>query len=83
MMGAYWVEIDPSTYVFQRFDKTSGTFSCKLGFELHIDSTWYMGNVLFRNFYTVWEGNVPRVWFAPKTGGLAEVIDATTPTATL
>ncbi len=48
LLGGYWIEIPPETYVLD-----FGSKMCYLGFAL--SSEWLFGDTLFRNYYNVWD----------------------------
>lgn len=63
-LGGYYLEIPPATYV-----SNMGGSLCNLGFGL--SSEWLLGDILFRNYYTVWDADNSKVGFALRKGSAA------------
>ena len=51
LLGSYWVEIPPSSYVKARKQSTEGRLACELKLRLHFNEWFVMGNVLLENYY--------------------------------
>jgi Eukaryotic aspartyl protease len=77
LIDGYWIEIPPQSFIFDLGGKY-----CMLGFGLmDIYGYWLFGDVLFRNYYTVWDNDNALVGFSPRTGSNAgSLVAGTTPT---
>lgn len=68
-IGGQFVEVPPSAYIRDvggsRCTLAIGTFS--------FENTWLIGDVLFRNYYNVWDEDNGRIGFALRTGADATV----------
>jgi Eukaryotic aspartyl protease len=85
LIGGYWIEIPPGAFLWSASGNSNGgRYSCITGFATHSSNTFYFGNVLLRNYYTVWDDANSRIWLAPRTSGLVTTeATGTTPTKEL
>jgi hypothetical protein len=80
LVDGYWLEIPPETYIFD-----FGSRFCMLGFGLMDIYGYYLfGDVLLRNYYTVWDNENAQIGWTPRTGSSAGSLTAgTLPSKTL
>jgi len=67
-IGGFYVEVPPSAYVLD-----FGSRTCDFGFSLQSGSEWLFGDVLFRNYYNVWDEANGQIGFAIRTGSDATI----------
>jgi len=71
----YWLEIPPEAYVFN-FGK-----ACSVNILSNTDDTWLAGDVLLRNYYTIFDDDNSEMTFSPIVGGIVtDIPTGTTPT---
>ena len=50
---------------------------CLIGFMANTEDNWVLGDIFFRNYYSIWDDSNNQLTFAPKKDGAVTLIPTT------
>eukprot|EP00347_Sterkiella_histriomuscorum_P018543 403345111 len=78
-IGGRYLEITPQAYMI-KVDEVNGQAMCVIGIAASGDSTWLVGDVFLKNFFSVWDDDRGKISFAPHKYTTATIVTGTKPT---
>ena len=75
-MGNYYLEIDPWTYIV---DISGDNSYCMIGLVINSDDYWLLGDVLLRNYYTIFNEQDKQIGFVPHKTSNATITSGDAP----